>query len=153
MDKPPGHRALRRGRFSATGQVYFLTTTTTRRMPLFCDWESALLACRTIADPQTWGDARLLCWVLMPDHWHGLVRIGERDPLPFVASRFKACISRAVRGGPYGPAPVWARAYHDRALRRDDDLVTMARYVILNPVRAGLVSRVNDYPFWDAMWL
>jgi REP element-mobilizing transposase RayT len=149
----PGHRALRRGRFSAAGQVYLLTTTTARRVPLFRDWECALSACRTIADPQTWGDAQLLCWVLMPDHWHGLVQIGERDPLPLVAGRFKANVARIVQRGPHGPAPVWARAYHDRALRREDDLLGMARYLVLNPVRAGLVSRVNDYPFWNAVWL
>ncbi|MBB5859537.1 hypothetical protein GGR69_001194 [Xanthomonas arboricola] len=29
----------------------------------------------------------------------------------------------------------------------------MARYLIANPLRAGLVARVGDYPFWDAIWL
>jgi hypothetical protein len=29
----------------------------------------------------------------------------------------------------------------------------VARYVVMNPVRAGLVSRVGDYPFWDAAWI
>jgi len=29
----------------------------------------------------------------------------------------------------------------------------MARYIIGNPVRSGLVQRVGDYPFWDAVWL
>jgi hypothetical protein len=38
-------------------------------------------------------------------------------------------------------------------LRRDEDLRAVARYVILNPVRAGLVQRVGDYPHWDAVWL
>ena len=26
------------------------------------------------------------------------------------------------------------------------------RYVSLNPVRAGLVERVREYPYWDAVW-
>jgi hypothetical protein len=29
----------------------------------------------------------------------------------------------------------------------------MARYIIANPLRAGLVDRIGDYPLWDAMWL
>ncbi|NJC47919.1 UNVERIFIED_ORG: hypothetical protein GGR78_001170 [Xanthomonas campestris] len=29
----------------------------------------------------------------------------------------------------------------------------MARYLIANPLRAELVERVGDYPFWDAIWL
>jgi len=29
----------------------------------------------------------------------------------------------------------------------------MARYIVMNPKRAGLVERVGDYPHWDAIWL
>jgi len=29
----------------------------------------------------------------------------------------------------------------------------LARYVCANPIRAGLVKSVRDYPFWDARWL
>ncbi|MFV3292807.1 transposase, partial [Pseudomonas sp. NY11955] len=29
----------------------------------------------------------------------------------------------------------------------------VARYIIANPIRAGLVSRVGDYSHWDAVWL
>jgi hypothetical protein len=29
----------------------------------------------------------------------------------------------------------------------------MARYVVANPLRAGLVKRLGDYPLWDAIWL
>ena len=32
-------------------------------------------------------------------------------------------------------------------------LIDVARYVIANPKRAGLVERVGDYPYWDAIWL
>jgi hypothetical protein len=50
-------------------------------------------------------------------------------------------------------APVWARAFHDRALRQDDDMLEVARYIICNPLRARLVRSVREYPFWDAVWL
>ncbi len=30
--------------------------------------------------------------------------------------------------------------------------MTAARYIIANPVRAGLVYSVRDYPYWDAVW-
>ena len=43
--------------------------------------------------------------------------------------------------------------HHDRALRRDEDLLAVARYIVANPLRAGLVRRVGDYPLWDAVWL
>jgi hypothetical protein len=48
---------------------------------------------------------------------------------------------------------VWERAYHDHALRREEDVVGLARYIVANPIRAGLATRVCDYPFWNAVWL
>ena len=29
----------------------------------------------------------------------------------------------------------------------------VVRYVLLNPVRAGLVLRVGAYPYWNAVWV
>jgi hypothetical protein len=29
----------------------------------------------------------------------------------------------------------------------------MARYVVANPLRAGLVQTLRNYPLWDAVWL
>ena len=52
-----------------------------------------------------------------------------------------------------GSGRVWAAGYHDRALRAEVDIPHVARYLVLNPVRAGLVARVGDYPFWDAVWI
>jgi hypothetical protein len=38
-------------------------------------------------------------------------------------------------------------------LRKDEDLQTVARYIVANPLRAGLVEKIGDYPLWDAIWL
>ncbi|NUT74814.1 hypothetical protein HNO86_07130 [Pseudomonas sp. C1C7] len=43
--------------------------------------------------------------------------------------------------------------HYDRAVRREKDVKHLARYVVANPIRAGLVERVHDYPLWDACWL
>ena len=48
---------------------------------------------------------------------------------------------------------VWQPGFHDRALRKNEDLVTASRYIVANPVRAGLVEHIADYPHWDAVWL
>ncbi|MFB6261862.1 MAG: transposase, partial [Thiohalorhabdaceae bacterium] len=50
-------------------------------------------------------------------------------------------------------SPVWQPGFHDRAIRREEDLEAVARYVVANPLRAGLVDRIADYPHWDAAWL
>ncbi|MFP3408382.1 transposase, partial [Pseudomonas sp. SIMBA_065] len=48
---------------------------------------------------------------------------------------------------------IWQPGYQDHALRREERLVHVARYIVANPLRAGLVKSVRDYPHWDAVWL
>ena len=89
----------------------------------------------------------------MPDHWHGLVQLGEGELLSSRIGWIKAASGRGLRQRHPCMGRVWAPGYHDRALRMEDDLLAAARYIVLNPVRAALVRRVGDYPFWDAVWI
>jgi hypothetical protein len=36
---------------------------------------------------------------------------------------------------------------------REEDVSATARYVLNNPIRAGLVEDLMCYPYWDASWL
>jgi REP element-mobilizing transposase RayT len=47
---------------------------------------------------------------------------------------------------------VWQPGFHDHAVRREEDLVALARYVVSNPLRAGLVRNLGEYSLWDAIW-
>ncbi|EIL97935.1 transposase [Rhodanobacter thiooxydans] len=132
--------------------MYLLTTVTRHREPIFADTDRARVTSQVIHAASTWADSRLLAWVLMPDHWHGPLQLGD-ESLGRVMNRFKACASRALHesGGPDGSP--WERSFHDHALRVEEDIRTVARYIIANPVRAGLVDSVFVYPYWDAVWL
>lgn len=88
----------------------------------------------------------------MPDHVHWLVQLPEGLTLGSLMRRLKGRSALALNDGTSG-GRVWAPAYHDRALRREDDVRAAARYLVANPVRAGIVGRVGDYPLWDAVWL
>ena len=77
----PGHLALRRGRVSTPGRIYLVTFATHDREPMFADHDAGRACARAITDPQLWPNSRLLAWVLMPDHWHGLLSLGDNDEL------------------------------------------------------------------------
>jgi REP element-mobilizing transposase RayT len=147
------HAALRHGRRSLPGHAYLITSTTWGRKPLFEDFDVACCAAALLADPAHWGPSRPLAWVLMPDHWHALFVLGAGDTLARRVGWLKGESARRLRGCLPRIDRVWATAYHDRALRREEDVQATARYVVMNPVRAGLVTRVGEYPFWDAVWL
>jgi REP element-mobilizing transposase RayT len=51
------------------------------------------------------------------------------------------------------PNAIWQDGYHDHALRSEENLQDAARYIVMNPVRAGLVESIREYPLWDAKWL
>ena len=89
----------------------------------------------------------------MPDHWHGLVELGALESLEICVGRMKGRTARALRQREHGLASIWSAAFHDRAIRREGEILSAARYLVLNPVRAGLVRRIGDSPWWDAVWL
>ncbi|VXC10327.1 REP-associated tyrosine transposase [Pseudomonas sp. 8O] len=150
-DKPHAD-ALRRGRFSEPGRVYLLTAVLHGREALLQDFALGRLLVAELRDAHENGLAHSLAWVVMPDHLHWLVQL-ERTPLDELMRRIKGRSARRINQYLSRLGPLWQHGFHDRALRQEEDLQTVARYVIANPVRAGLVKRVADYPLWDTVWL
>lgn len=98
--------------------------------------------------------SQTLAFVVMPDHLHWLFSLAGNASLSGVVGNIKRHSARKVneltdRRG----LPVWQRGYHDHALRSEDAVIEVARYLVANPLRAGIARRVGDYPLWDAMWL
>ena len=152
-ERASGHRALRRARVSIPGQTYLVTFTTHPRADLFNDSENATYMARSLHGLTIWKDTQLLAWVVMPDHLHALITLGTEESLSGIVQKLKSNTARELKACNRQVIQVWAPAFHDRALRRDEDLRDVARYLVLNPVRAGLVRRVGEYPFWDAVWI
>ena len=115
--------------------------------------ECASLVSRSLHALDIWKGTALLAWTVMPDHLHLLVTLSHAEDLQGVVQKVKSNTARELKRHDLGLGQVWARAFHDRALRWDEDVRSVARYLVLNPVRAGLVSRVGDYPYWNAVWL
>ncbi len=146
----PFHRShlLRKGRFSEPGRIYLVTTVTHGRDPLFVDWRAGRLIARTIAGMPV----RTLAWVVMPDHLHWLLELGGGS-LGDTVRTMKSVSARAVNMQSGRNGSVWQKGYHDHAVRVEEDVRALARYLVANPLRAGMVRRVGDYPLWDARWL
>jgi len=151
--RKPGHAALRNGRASICNTAYLITTTTQNREPLFSHFPAACSAARCFEDAALLRGSRMLAWVLMPDHAHWLLQLGEVDNLGDVIGRLKSASSRHTNRTLNRMGSLWSQAFHDHALREEDDLQAVARYIVANPLRAGLVKRIGDYPFWNAIWL
>lgn len=137
---------LRKGRFSQTGMVYHITTVTWDRTPYFSLLNLGRKVVQQLKVLQDEGRAETFCYVVMPDHLHWLMALQE-GKLSEVVQLLKGRSAHVIG------QPIWQANYYDHAVRQDEDLRKMARYIVANPLRVKLVEQIGDYPLWDAVWL
>lgn len=99
-----------------------------------------------------YGLLRSHAFVLMPDHLHWLFTLHGKE-LAAVIGQFKSLSERAVNRKVRVHGHLWQKGFHDRALRRDEPVIQVARHIVANPLRSSLVSKINDYPHWDSEWI
>lgn len=143
---------LRQGRHCETGRIYLLTPVTQNREPIFSDWTLGRLLASEFRKAQDQELANSLAWVVMPDHFHWLIELKSSD-LGMLMRRVKSGSALAITRAKNQQFKLWQKGYHDRAIRQESEIIQAARYIIANPIRAGLVKRYGDYPLWDAVWL
>jgi REP element-mobilizing transposase RayT len=153
VEKKPRGGDLRKGRASLPLQVYLVTTVVEGRRPVFRDLYNGRILVRALRHQQEKGNVSSLAYVIMPDHLHWLFQLGDRKSLAQVVGIVKGFSARELNARLGGEGRLWQKGFHDHALRREEDLRAAARYVVANPLRAGLVRSVADYPLWDAVWL
>lgn len=144
----PGHKALRNARNSLAGHTYFITVNCINREPLLCD-KAATQACQMLWRLHRQGHLSLCAWVLMPDHMHTLVQLHHGQSLAQSVGRMHSCVAKAANRAQNRIGKFWQGAYHDRRIRDERQLRNTLRYMINNPVKAGLVPKPGMYPFWN----
>ena len=117
-------------------------------------FKNARVVVRALRHVEQRGMAQTLAYVLMPDHLHWLLTLDDANKLSTAVGRMKGATAREMnllmsRQGQL----VWQKGFHDHAIRGEEDIRDVARYMVANPLRAGLVKHVGDYPWWDAVWL
>jgi putative transposase len=144
---------LRKGRHSEPGHHYFITASTAGRAGYFEQFAAARIVIGEMKRLSDQSAVESLAWVVMPDHLHWLFVLRNGRSLGQVMNQLKGRSSRAINVYAGRSGTIWQPAYFDHALRADEDLKQVARYIVANPLRAGLTSRLSDYSHWDAIWL
>ena len=89
----------------------------------------------------------------MPDHLHWLFQSITNRPISTAVNNVKSLAARELNRRYSRFGPIWQKGFYDRAIRHEEDVVAIARYIIGNPIRAGIVRQVGDYPLWNSIWL
>ena len=132
---------------SYTGEcAYFITTCTLDRRKVFVHADFCEI-CRDelFALSDRYGfvtDA----YVFMPDHVHWTCEAQhENCSLTEFVSMWKQRTGWAWRQRE--GVRLWQKGYWERILRENDNALSIARYIVENPVRAGLVRDARDYRY------
>ena len=125
---------------------YFLTFCTDRRHRAFIDRERVDLVHAQILRTSMATAFEITAYCYMPDHLHLMVEGLEGR------SDCRVFISRAKQySGFYyqrlASRRLWQRYSYERVLRDEDLTAGVVRYILENPIRAGLVQSPEDYPF------
>ncbi|WP_300634808.1 transposase [Pseudomonas sp.] len=152
MLRRPNSHVLRRGRYSEAGRVYLVTAVVYQRRPIFAELSVGRLLVAELKRAHDSGLVASLAWVIMPDHLHWMFELRDAT-LPQVMRQVKSRSTLAINHAGHTKGAFWQHGYHDRAARAEEDLLKIARYIIANPLRAGLVEHIGNYSLWDAAWL
>ena len=125
---------------------YSLTFCTNGRRRLFTDATAVELVAGQLVRTANEEKFAVIAYCFMPDHLHLLIEgtSHDSDGRRFIKS-FKQ-----YSGYHYSQKrhqTLWQRYGFEHVLRDDEVTVEVVKYILRNPVRAGLATTVEEYPF------
>jgi putative transposase len=99
--------------------------------------------------------------VVMPNHVHVLIKLIDGVPLGKVVQSWKSytgrriagmvedCRAGARRSQDQKSRGIWMRDYWDRYIRDEKHFDAAVEYIHMNPVKAGLVEKAEDW-YWSS---
>jgi putative transposase len=127
-------------------EVYFITICckprTINQLAHAEVWDALL---ETMHRREEAGSLRIKVALAMPDHFHGMLGFPGTDPMTSVIGSIKSWMAKQHRIS-------WQRDFFDHRLRSWESAVEKTQYVLMNPVRVGLVNEAEDWPFRYQNW-
>ena len=93
----------------------------------------------------------LHAWVIMPNHVHLLLSLGESIDLGETVASWKRFTATKFNRKDQSAGPVWQKDYFDRLIRDWDHFMNVARYIRRNPIKAKL--SVGSFVVYEAPWV
>jgi putative transposase len=128
----------------ADGADYFITICTqTRSENQLCKPGVAGMIRDGFSAYQKTGKWYVHLLLLMPDHLHAIISFSREPGIQKSISAWKQYMARQA-------GIKWQRDFFEHRLRSGEGFREKALYVRQNPVRAGLVSSAEEWPYvWD----
>ena len=129
------------------GHCFSVTLATAGRARVFAQPRAVQTCLAALKQAATRYEAGVYAYCFMPDHLHLLAATpSDVDFVSFI-QYFKQLSAFSLSHPSPTAHGLWQARFYDHALRLDEDIITVARYIFGNPVRAGIVADAADYPY------
>jgi REP-associated tyrosine transposase len=128
--------------------AYFITAATFQKQSLFQSERMAQLLIDVLLHYRRQGRYLLHEFVIMPDHVHLLISptVTLERSMQMIKGGFSFRARKELGFG----GEIWQASFYDRRVRDLDEYVAFRKYIHLNPVKRGLVTAVERYPYSSA---
>ena len=135
---------------ASPGWTYFVTTKTWENRELFRVTEVADIVVHCILTYWDQGAYSLHEFVVMPNHLHLLLTPGESTSLEKAVQLIKGGSSRQIHRQRGHKMEIWQPGFHDWTVRDSEDYGARVEYIRMNPVRAHLSERPEEWLYGSA---
>jgi putative transposase len=151
---PQYHRPLQ------PGGTFFFTVVTHARARFLCEPRARQALHEVIAQCARRRPFELEAIVLLPDHFHPLIKLPTGDAnfstrLAAIKANFTRLwltsgaleLRQSESRTTHGHRAVWQKRFWDHCIRNDDDFANHLNYIHYNPVKHGLVTCPHLWPW------
>ena len=133
-------------RIHAPGALYHVTLRGNHRQDIFFTPDDRRLLTCIVREILVDCDAQLHAYCYMTNHVHALLQVSD-TPLSRIMLLVAGRYARAVQSRLDTTGHLFEKRYHALLVDADEYLLTLLRYIHLNPVRANLAASPDDYPW------
>jgi REP-associated tyrosine transposase len=141
---------LRKGRISEAFACYAVRKTVNHRHPVLATDGSSKILLESWQFLRSQGRIKLFTFCIMPDHFHLVLCLMPSEDLSRVMEDTGKFTSRELNKLLGRRGQFWQNGFHDRQCRNEKELYDLSLYAEHNPVRAGLVTAAELWPYSSA---
>lgn len=135
----------RTARAIVADHCYHLVNRGNNQAPIFHEWADYAAFLSLVSKTQECIEVPILAACLMPNHLHLVVRPVEKDDVARWTQRLFTTHVRHHHRKYLTSGRLWQGRFKAFVIQQDEHLVTVIRYVERNALRAGLVTRAEDW--------
>lgn len=118
------------------------------RLPIFQDESDYRKFLKRLVELKTKKgfDHSIYAYVLMPNHFHLLIQT-RKTPISKIMTSLATSYSMYFNKTYHRVGPLFQNRFKSKLCDKDAYFLGASRYILLNPIEAGLAKRLEDYPW------